>query len=421
MKMKITSLLLPLLLWVALGDSASAATIAATMANGVTIKTTVDTVQRTVTYEWDFTNLVGDYEQVDIGQPLFPAVSLCNGCVVSTGLTEVIVFDAGGGTAETQMQLKYEGGNPPPRVNSVELTYSTDYMFTGTFIDGSPGEPGGDGNVVVTFRNPPGGEDATLWAYTPEIQLVNQTNNPPVAEAGADQSALVGATVTLDGSASSDVDGDGLTYAWSLTGLSLGSTATLSDAAAVKPTFVVDLSGTYVVQLIVSDGMVDSAPDSVSIRTDNSAPVADAGADQSALVGATVSLDGSASGDVDGDGLSYAWSLTSVPAGSTATLSNATTFNPAFLVDLPGTYVAQLIVNDGMVGSVPDTVSITTDKSDPVVSSVTGSGSGSGSGGGGCSVRPGATPDPTLHILMLILLLGYLYRRRSSQRLEFEK
>jgi hypothetical protein len=50
MKMKITSLLLLLPLWVALGGTASAATITATMGNDVTIKTTVDTVQRTVTY-----------------------------------------------------------------------------------------------------------------------------------------------------------------------------------------------------------------------------------------------------------------------------------------------------------------------------------------------------------------------------------
>jgi MYXO-CTERM domain-containing protein len=185
---------------------------------------------------------------------------------------------------------------------------------------------------------------------------------------------------------------------------------------------VVDVSGTYTAQLTVNDGKVSSAPDSVSISTDNSAPVADAGADQSALVGDTVTLNGGGSNDVDGDGLTFAWSLSSIPAGSTATLSNATVFNPAFLMDLPGTYVAQLIVNDGKVSSVPDTVSVTSGKANPVVKNAAGSGGGGGSsGGGGCSVRTGAAPDPTLHLLMLLSLLGYLYRRRSSQRLEFEK
>jgi hypothetical protein len=169
MKNRITSLLLPLMLWAAFNSSASAVTITATMANGVTIMTTVEMVQRTVTYTWDFTKLVNDYAQVDISQLLFPATSLCNGCVVSAGLTEYSVMDAGGGTTDSVLQLKYEGGNPPSLINSVELTYGADYRFTGIFVDGSPGEPGGNGNIVLTFRYPPGGEYATLWAYTPEI------------------------------------------------------------------------------------------------------------------------------------------------------------------------------------------------------------------------------------------------------------
>jgi len=51
-----------------------------------------------------------------------------------------------------------------------------------------------------------------------------------------------------------------------------GSTAVLSDAAVVNPTFVADSSGSYVVQLIVNDGTVDSAPDTVSISTMNQPP-----------------------------------------------------------------------------------------------------------------------------------------------------
>ena len=249
----------------------------------------------------------------------------------------------------------------------------------------------------------------------PDSVSISTDNSAPVAAAGADQSVLVGDTVTLDGSGSHDADGDGLTYAWSLASVPAGSAAMLSNAAAVKPTFVVDLPGTYVAQLVVNDGMVGSAPDSVSISTDNSAPVAAAGADQSVLVGDTVTLDGSGSHDADGDGLTYAWSLASVPAGSAATLSNATTVNPAFVADLPGTYVAQLIVNDGMVGSAPDTVSVTTDNANAnaLVNN------GGGGGGGGCSVRPGAVLDPTLYVLLLISLVGQLFRRRYNKRPEF--
>jgi WD40 repeat protein len=137
------------------------------------------------------------------------------------------------------------------------------------------------------------------------------------------------------------------------------TTAALSDSTLVNPTFVVDAPGVYVAQLIVNDGTVNSNPITVSISTTNSAPVANAGSDQTVQVTDTVFLDGIASNDVDGDNLTFIWSLT-VPAGSTtAALSDSTLVNPTFVVDAPGVYVAQLIVNDGTVNSAPVTVTIT--------------------------------------------------------------
>ena len=173
-------------------------------------------------------------------------------------------------------------------------------------------------------------------------------------------------TVTLDGSGSSDVDGDPLTFSWSLTSVPAGSAASLSDPTSVTPTFIADISGTYVAQLIVNDGTVDSAPDTVTITTQNSPPVAEAGPAQSVFVAGTVILDGSGSSDVDGDPLTFAWSFVSIPAGSAASLNDATAVSPTFVADLPGTYEAQLIVNDGTVDSAPDTVTITTQNSPPV-------------------------------------------------------
>ncbi len=188
----------------------------------------------------------------------------------------------------------------------------------------------------------------------------------PVANAGADQTQLLGNTVTLDGSASTDADGDMLTYSWSFLLVPTGSAAALSDSTAVRPTFVMDLFGDYVVQLIVNDDKADSVPDTVTISTNNSAPVANAGADQTAFFGETVILDGSASSDVDDDELTYLWSFTTKPSGSNAALSNPTAVQPIFAIDVSGDYVVQLIVNDGIVDSDVDTVTITTNNSVPV-------------------------------------------------------
>lgn len=90
----------------------------------------------------------------------------------------------------------------------------------------------------------------------------------------------------------------------------------------------------------------------------NSAPVANAGSAQSVVIGTLATLDGSASSDADGDTLTYLWALTAKPAGSTANLSSATSVRPTFNVDVAGTYVASLTVNDGKVSSAPATVNV---------------------------------------------------------------
>jgi hypothetical protein len=56
---------------------------------------------------------------------------------------------------------------------------------------------------------------------------------------------------------------------------------------------VLDQPGEYVAWLIVNDGSLFSAPDEVVVTTANTAPVADAGAEQAVHVGDLVVLDGS--------------------------------------------------------------------------------------------------------------------------------
>jgi len=81
-------------------------------------------------------------------------------------------------------------------------------------------------------------------------------------------------------------------------------------------------------------------------------PTAVAGPNQAITVTQTVHLDGSASfaDNTPSASLQYAWSLVSRPAGSSAALSDANVATPAFNADVPGDFVAQLIVTDPATG-----------------------------------------------------------------------
>ncbi|MEA3643203.1 MAG: PKD domain-containing protein, partial [Lamprobacter sp.] len=200
----------------------------------------------------------------------------------------------------------------------------------------------------------------------PDSLTISTDNTPPVANPGRDRTAPLGATLTLNGSGSSDVDGDPLTFAWTLVRQPEGSTAELLEVDAIAPQLALDQPGAYVVQLIVNDGQADSAPASVTLATENSRPLADAGPAQTVPLGASVHLEGHHSTDADGDPLRAHWALTRVPLGSTATLSDPIAIDPTFVADWAGDYVAQLIVNDGTLNSTPVTVLISTDRSRPV-------------------------------------------------------
>jgi hypothetical protein len=180
-------------------------------------------------------------------------------------------------------------------------------------------------------------------------------NHPPVADAGTAQTTAKRVVVTLDGSASHDPDGNSLSYSWSQTA---GSTVTLSDAKAVKPTFTAPgKSGTLSFSLTVNDGQLDSAPSTVSVTVTNAPPKASAGPDTTVAANATVTLDGTASSDPDSDPITYTWAQT---AGSPVTLNTSVPGHATFVAPNAADVLRfSLVVNDGEVNSPPSTVTIT--------------------------------------------------------------
>lgn len=259
-----------------------------------------------------------------------------------------VVTEIGGvgtldGAASTGTDLAYRwkrGGGPTVLLNdSSSAAPFFDALRPGTsFFDLEVSDPAGLGSAPARVN----------------VFLVTPGNHPPRADAGTDQVVEGPATVSLDGSASSDPDGGTLSYLWYQ---AAGPAAVLDLPTAARPTFQASVPGQYVFVLTAFDFEVESAPDAVVIRVstqDNLPPVADAGPDQDVAAGTTVTLDGSGSHDPENAALTYQWEQT---AGPTASLSDPGAAKPTFEA-AEGTFTFRLVASDGLFFSPPDEVVI---------------------------------------------------------------
>lgn len=197
-----------------------------------------------------------------------------------------------------------------------------------------------------------GTEDSNVATVSITVVAVNSA--PVAFDQALDTDEGIPIAVTLTGV---DDDGDVLTF----NVLTVPVNGSLSGTApnltyTPNPGF----SGTDGFTFVVNDGTVDSNAGTISISVIpvNLAPIADAGPDQTEIVGNTVTLDGSGSSDPDGDLITYSWTFVTRPDGSSASIQDPTTVSPSFELDRTGTYVVQLIVNDGTADSAPSAVTI---------------------------------------------------------------
>lgn len=103
-----------------------------------------------------------------------------------------------------------------------------------------------------------------------QIPLDSLANLPPIADPGEAQTVEPWSRVTLDGSKSKDQDvppDDPLRFRWTLRTRPGGSTTVLERANTATPSFWADLTGTYEVELVVTDGLgLESEPKTVVIE-----------------------------------------------------------------------------------------------------------------------------------------------------------
>lgn len=193
------------------------------------------------------------------------------------------------------------------------------------------------------------------------------SNLPPIAVAGPNQIATIGQTVLLNGSASSDPEGDNLSYTWKLFGRPSGSTTLLSNDEQVEASFVVDAAGKYLIALKVFDGQATSILRRSSVVQidveDTLKPNAVISSVSTAQVGQSINLDASLSSDPRELNLTYDWQFL-VSQGSEQ-LPSPTSQITQFIPQASGTYIIALTVNNGVQNSSQQTVAIEVTEASP--------------------------------------------------------
>ena len=138
--------------------------------------------------------------------------------------------------------------------------------------DGMVAEPSFTPDLNGEYRLRLTVNDGELSSVVDEVIITatgSAINTAPTADAGPDQpNAVTGVQVTLDGSGSSDPDTDLITFLWHVESVPPNSMmwdGSLAMPTSEQPVFTPDLEGVYQFSLVVNDGLLDSAADTVNI------------------------------------------------------------------------------------------------------------------------------------------------------------
>jgi len=351
-----------------------------------------DKLDRELSYSW--TQTLGPFAELSSNadpDPTFTAPEIPNGAIVPVAFRFTCSTEGGGSATDIVIvRVRPVNDNPTADAGPDKNTLSFRYVYltgSGTDPDGdvikyswtqvsgddvtliyptkyetrflAPEVTGGDSTTLefeLTVSDPYGGEATDTVTVTVYSDNVRASSN-----AGLDQIVDEQTLVTLSGSGE-DPDSEELTFEWRQVA---GEKVELSTTDEPEPTFTAPQVDNGKVKILVfelrvsdENGYPSKDTTKVTVLPVNAPPVADAGDDQTAEIGATVSLSVSAS-DEDDDPLTYLWSQI---GGPSVVLSTSTELDTGFVApdvfdDTEITF--QLIANDGQVDSEPATVTVT--------------------------------------------------------------
>lgn len=243
----------------------------------------------------------------------------------------------GNATSYTFVVTKPDGKSYIPAAETKGLNAANWYIIDIPIFDATEQADGakpGDTAVIHVYKDgseipvtlPANGQFTVGESGSTAAIYINDA--PPKAVMGPDQTVDEGDLVTLDASGSSDPDDGIASYQWIQLS---GKSVTLSDTTAVRPTFTAPNGPTeaLVFQLTITDksGLQDKNTCKVNVVWINDPPHADAGTDQTAYGGYSITLDASMSDDPDDGIFSYKWKQVS---GQTVNLSDDTAVRSTF-------------------------------------------------------------------------------------------